>query len=237
MDVHLVELECLFKEFLVFFFPLGGFCILKIFSFGVHENACDALCRNVVLVDQLDLLQRVRRDHFKVCIGAFEIIETFCELRGKVSSAEVVFEDFSHVHDHLSFGERSVGWPASKTKSEVLTCLYISNDSISAGFGIFTVHQVYNVLNGLFFVGYSALRGTDMEVFIVDFPAAREESQLITVGIHLSDDSNFGFDIKHLVPGGGLVKLVQEHNLLTFDIHAVASEDVQNQKFGIAVCL
>ena len=74
-----------------------------------------------------------------------------------------------------------------------------------------------------------------MEAFIVDLSAARKEGQLITVGIHISYNPDFALDVQHFVPMAILVIFVRKENLLSFDIHSVSSEDVQDEVIDLWV--
>ena len=89
MDVNLVVLECFFEKLFILILSLLGFIEVKTLGFSVHEDACDAFGGNVVLIDELDWLQRIRLDNFKIDIVAFQIIKTFHEINGEGFSAEV----------------------------------------------------------------------------------------------------------------------------------------------------
>ena len=118
----------------------------------MDEDAGDGLAGNVVLVDQLYWLKRVRLDHFEVGIAALEIIKTFNEFHGEGLSAILAYEDSYDIHDHLSFGEHSIRWLASETKSEILARHYGTNGCVATCVLSLASQLVCNVFNDFFWL-------------------------------------------------------------------------------------
>ena len=116
---------------------------------------------------------------------------------------------------------------------------YISNGCVASSCLLLGCNLIDDVFNFFFSFVHVLLveifNDTEVVTPVVDLSAAGKESQLITVRAHLGNNSNFGFDIKHLVPVAGFVELVQKKNLLALDVHSVASEDVENQVVDLRV--
>ena len=74
-----------------------------------------------------------------------------------------------------------------------------------------------------------------MLLSVVDLTAASEKGNLVAVAIVLGRPSNVVFHAPHLVEGRPLIKIVDEDDLTTIDLHAMPSKSVDDEECLVRV--
>ena len=97
-----MELKHALKQFKSFFASFMRILILYFLAFGVDENVSfRSVSRdNVIGENQVQRLQRIRSNHFKLRILASKLFESFRYLERKFLSIVAIFHDVDDFRNH-----------------------------------------------------------------------------------------------------------------------------------------